>query len=287
MSNFSFSYKIKNEQYYMTVSAKDLGVNVQILADKNRWITFSSKNKTHPYSKKIQSCLLQHALLEISKNKVLKDELLQLTKFPAFYKERMDNIFIQPCIKLLDIQPNILTKEYGELILCCNVFYQSVVEEVKIFYSIRKERKEIFRIVHDGKVQKLKTEGFPLEMIEDEHILSALEKNVEIEQELAQYVLFLEHILLVLENPFGLSFSVFNYFQNEDIHEFQLQSNEYPLRFLTFFDKNKLKTITLKSPTLPNGINFSSNQKTFFSLFEALTEFITKKSKYRIRFLFE
>jgi len=112
--------------------------------------------------------IIQHALFEISQNQSLTNELVEKTEISNFFKNRFDNAFIHPYFKFLSIEPILLTKEHSELILRSKVFYRSVEEEI----------------------EKLKDEGFPLELIKDEDILFALEKNQIIQQEVSNYILF-------------------------------------------------------------------------------------------------
>jgi len=290
MSDFSFSYEKKIDTYFIYVSLKKRLFGIRISADKNKWEVTAigpSESHAHPHKRRINRCLVQYALYKISQNDKLKKELIEFTAIPSVYKNVLENPYNKPYILSSGFQPGSFTEKCALFFLECKVFYGSVEEEIKVVYYATNEGYKFSHLLRELAFKDLEKEGFPFHTLTDEEIIFSLKENEEIQQYVSKYVPFVQHLLAIKQHCSEFSFTINECIKEHEFQQFEFQLKEFPLELSAGFAKNKLNAIGFEMNTGEDKFRFLSNDESMFpSLYKELYEFITKKSKYRTRFLF-
>jgi hypothetical protein len=290
MSDFSFSYEKHKNTYIINASLKNHGIGIRILIDENGWMstpTFSSDHPIHPIKNEIRRCLIQYVLHEISQNKPLKDDLMQLTNTPSTYQRVIEHSSDTPCTFFIELEPASFTETTSELVLTCKVCFGMVEEVVKVVYHVTKDGHKQVRLLREDAFKQLEEEGFPFHPLTDEQILTSLDEDKTIQCHIFEYVAFSKHLLALKQPSSTYSFTVTSYKKKKhNNQEFTVKVNNSPIYLRAIFIDDQLDTFYFEMNTWDWRLSHSSDKTTFPSLYNDLYEFITKKSKYRIKFLF-
>lgn len=289
MSDFSFYYKKKNNAYIINASLENKGFGIEILANKKGWVTtsiISSENRIRSHNDEIRRCLIQYALYEISRNKTLKEDLYETTKIPVFYKGLIEQPLDKPYIYLPYMDPESFTETISKLVLHCRVYHGFVEEVVKVIYHVTKKGHKFSHLIRQEAIKSLEEEGFPFHPLTDEQIISSIKNNVNIQQRIQPYIFLTQHLLAIQQPTFNYSFTIESYENKNHFEQFKLKLNNSPLRFTADFSKNQLVDFSIEMVVNQKEVSCLSNESRLPFLHEKLYEFITKKSKYRTRFLF-